>query len=222
MSLPTVAPRPASSVLVIRDSGSEIQVLMVQRPATGFFGGLMVFPGGAVEACDIERAVAPDMEYRIAAVRETAEEVGILVTTDGFVTPPPLRGAELLDAIDSSTLRSALAGLTLVSRWVTPSFAPKRFDTRFYITKLRGDPEVVLDADELVAHFWTSPQDALDRHAGGEWEMILPTVSHLRWLARWADVALAEAAASGTDGLTVIEPTTLDNGTLSARYRGEF
>jgi hypothetical protein len=131
-----------------------------------------------------------------------------------------MKGPGLLDEIGQTRLERAMSRLTLVSRWLTPQFAPKRFDTRFFLARIEGDPEVVLDREELVSHVWTTPQSALARSERGEWKLILPTVAHLRWLAKWDNVAEAERSARGTDGLTIIEPVALDDGTLLARYRG--
>ena len=47
-----VHPRPAASVLLVRDIEARLEVLVVERPARGYFGGLYVFPGGAVDPVD--------------------------------------------------------------------------------------------------------------------------------------------------------------------------
>lgn len=212
--------RPASTVLVIRpSSGSGIEVLMVQRPSRGFFGGLMVFPGGALESCDFAPNPAfDDSEHRMAGIRETAEEVGFLVTSTGLVPSPRIKGRDLVDWWNSSGIDPGFERMTLVSRWVTPEGAPTRFDTRFYLVAIDDDPEIVLDSDELVGHAWITPLRGIDEVRQGIWQMILPTMSHLRWLSRHATVESAVAAAGGADGLTVIEPVASD-GELRVRYR---
>jgi 8-oxo-dGTP pyrophosphatase MutT (NUDIX family) len=212
--------RPASTVLVIRpSSGSGIEVLMVQRPSRGFFGGLMVFPGGALESCDFVTISAfDDSEHRMAGIRETAEEVGFLVTSTGLVPSPSVKGGQLVDWWNSSGIDPGFERMTLVSRWVTPEGAPTRFDTRFYLVAIDDDPEIVLDSDELVDHAWVSPRRGIDEVRQGTWQMILPTMSHLRWLSRYATVEAAVAAAVGADGMTVIEPVASD-GELMVRYR---
>lgn len=221
MSDSTIFPRPASSVVMIREGSADLEVLMVERPPRGFFGGLMVFPGGAVEDCDVELASTLDDQHRVAAVRETAEEVGILITGAAPRPSPAARGATLLAEVGADRVRAAASQLILISRWITPSSAPKRYDTWFFLAGVDGDPEITLDREELVGHCWVTPRNALRRLEAGDWNMILPTVSHLRWLSRFSSRADAEMAASGTDGLTIIEPVTLADGTLSARYRGE-
>lgn len=216
---PVIA-RPASTVLVIRDN-PHLEVLMVRRPQRGFFGGLMVFPGGAIEDCDAAYGSDEDAAYRVAGLRETAEEVGFVLTDDGFENAPELRGADLLDHLAESGIDLGLARLTLVSRWITPPIAPKRFDTRFYLAPIDGDPDIRLDTQELEDWVWVRPNDALSRRESGDWSMILPTISHLRWLERQPDVLSAVSSALGADGLTIIEPIE-ENGHLAVRYRGDI
>lgn len=219
MPAPPVHARPASSVMLVRPSARAMEVLMVKRPERGFFGGLMVFPGGAVDDCDLRHVNDPDLCFCVAGLRETAEEVGILITRDGFTTSPRLRGGDLLDSVGMDELEAGSKRMGLVSRWVTPAAAPKRFDTRFYLTAIDGDPDIVLDADELIDHEWVEPDVALAYGSDGEWPMILPTVAHLKWLARFDSVDQAVEESRAADGLTIIEPVTLEDGTFSARYR---
>ena len=148
-----VEPRPAATLLLVRESIVGIEVLMVERPARGYFGGLMVFPGGAVEPVDASplamRAVTgtgPDHHFRVAALREVAEEIGLALTATGAVPAPGLLGQPLLEALVADGIRLDGEGLVLISRWVTPVSAPVRYDTRFYVTSVAGDPTLRLDS----------------------------------------------------------------------------
>ncbi|HSO49562.1 MAG TPA: hypothetical protein VLS86_03365, partial [Acidimicrobiia bacterium] len=60
MTDPPVPARPAATVMLLRDAEPGVEVLMVSRPARGFFGGLTVFPGGAVDPED-ESALAAEV-----------------------------------------------------------------------------------------------------------------------------------------------------------------
>ena len=89
----TVTPRPASTVLLLRDSkAAEIEVfMMVRHHQIEFNSGALVFPGGSVEIGDqaiVERNElysggagldAASLSFRIAGIRETFEESGILL-----------------------------------------------------------------------------------------------------------------------------------------------
>lgn len=221
MPVPKVEARPAATVMLARDVVAGVEVLMVTRRSRGFFGGLTVFPGGAVDPIDRTRPAAIragedhlDLEYRVAALRELAEETGLAITSHGVFPAPAERGEALLLALDADGTRLDAGLLTLVSRWVTPEEAPTRFDTRFYLTTVGETPEVRLDRDELVAHMWLAPDQALAMEASGELEMFLPTVAHLRWLSRWTEVAEAVAAAHGVDGRSLVRPKRMGDGSL--------
>src|SRR3990170_4344097 len=98
-----VEPRPAATLVLLRDSARGMEVLLTERPRElRFMGGAIVFPGGAVAHADLDPrwdAVAPmdaaaaaalDDSPEIAraahvcALRESFEEVGLLLA-DGPV-----------------------------------------------------------------------------------------------------------------------------------------
>ena len=86
-----VSSRPAATILLLRDTPRGPEVLMTRRsPSASFAPGAYVFPGGVVDPMDSSpaaRAVSiwrPDqpedlLAYAAAAVRESFEELGILL-----------------------------------------------------------------------------------------------------------------------------------------------
>jgi 8-oxo-dGTP pyrophosphatase MutT (NUDIX family) len=92
-----VAPRPASSVILLRDGELGPEVFMVERQRSAkFVGGAHVFPGGRVDAEDAEAedlciglddAAASQrlaverggLAHYVAAIRECFEEAGVLL-----------------------------------------------------------------------------------------------------------------------------------------------
>jgi len=107
MSTTPPTPRPASTVLLLRDSRRaerEIEVfMMVRHYQIEFVSGALVFPGGSVDANDREIITHPELysgnegfdpqslSFRIGGIRETFEESGILLARQ--------RGSkELIDA----------------------------------------------------------------------------------------------------------------------------
>src|ERR1700731_3770206 len=87
-----VNPRPASTILLLRDGASEIEVfMMVRHYEIEFNSGALGFPGGSVDKGDREIIASPSLysggegldpgalSFRIAAIRETFEESGILL-----------------------------------------------------------------------------------------------------------------------------------------------
>ena len=99
-------PRPASTVILVREDQGEFQVYLLQRSEkSGFFPGNYVFPGGAVQSEDRDPLfleghldltldeisqrlgngiTAEDvLAYGISAIRETFEEAGALLGHTG-------------------------------------------------------------------------------------------------------------------------------------------
>lgn len=221
MSPQPVEPSPAATLLLLRDRGNGVQVLMVRRRDFGFFGGLMVFPGGGVDAIDrgpLARQVVvsarADSAHRAAALRELAEETGLLLVGRDAVPAPREKDEQLYRALSAAGVTLAGDDLVLVSRWVTPESAPRRFDAVFYVASVDGTPEVRIDTSELTEHHWVAPEEALSRHESGEWPMFLPTVAHLRWLQRHESAEAAVEAARGADGRTSIVPKRMEDGSL--------
>lgn len=212
-------PDPAASVLLLRPAVGGFEVLMVHRNARGFFGSFVVFPGGRVDEIDVPvgHTRDDDLSHRHAAIRELAEETGIYLGVDTVLAAPDLRGQALLSWMTEQTA-PAVDALVLISRWVTPKGAPRRFDARFYLASCEQAPEVEIDADELVGHSWVAPAEALLQHENGDWPMISPTLSHLRWLARRRSIEEAFASARGADGRTLIEPRVVEDGSLLPIY----
>ncbi|HET9259477.1 MAG TPA: NUDIX domain-containing protein, partial [Acidimicrobiia bacterium] len=125
------SPDPAATVILLREGEGAFEVLMVKRNAKGVFGSMVVFPGGRVDECDVRNGytAADDVSHRLAGIRELAEEAGILLTDDGAVAAPGLKGTQLYEWVESSGHQLATSHLTLVSRWVTPEISARRFDT---------------------------------------------------------------------------------------------
>src|SRR5476649_2460812 len=95
----SMIPRPAATLILVRDATSGMEVFMIRRTlSAAFMGGAHVFPGGAVDATDAAAELAAccdgldDIEasrllvvergglaYWIAAMRECFEEAGLLL-----------------------------------------------------------------------------------------------------------------------------------------------
>lgn len=193
---------------------------MVMRNSRGFFGSFVVFPGGRVDDIDAPTGATPtdEMSHRRAAIRELSEEAGLLATRSGVVEAPAAKGTAFYEWLDTSSAVIDTDRLVLVSRWVTPEGAPRRFDTRFYLLSCDADREVRIDTDELVDYAWATPVEALTRYRVGEWPMILPTLAHLRWLAKRSSIEDAFASAHGADGRSLIEPRRADDGSIIPVY----
>jgi len=238
MSAPTDAPRPASTVVLVRDGETPaggLEVLMVRRSAGMAFGAsAWVFPGGKVASADSDPAW-DDLSggsyddyvraLRVAAAREVFEESGLLLAT---------RNGEALSADDCAAfdiertrvegeperfimlmraagLRLSLDQLVPFAHWITPSFEPRRFDTHFFLVRAPSAQIARHDGREAVDHQWVAPADLLEKRVRGEAKLMFPTRLNLEVLARSTSAAEAEAAARSRSVVTV-EPQVVERG----------
>jgi 8-oxo-dGTP pyrophosphatase MutT (NUDIX family) len=204
-----VEPRLAATVLLVRDAPFE--VLMVKRNERGPFASAFVFPGGVVEENDYseswlpylqsgEHEIAEHRALRIAACRETWEEVSIL---PGSAGDPVAKGtaprSHFFEYIARGGIQLALSKLVLFSHWITPLSIPKRFDTHFFICRTDSTNPGQCDGTETVALEWLQPRQALASADRGDRSFLLPTHENLRLLAESANADEAiERARSRT------------------------
>lgn len=238
-------PRPAATVLLVRDSPnpapgrSRLQVFLQRRVAgMAFAGGMTVFPGGGVDtadhgadltwigpgpeawadrlSCDVDLAGA----FVCAAVRETFEECGVLLTD---ATTPSLQDARAELVARRSTLGDVLggAGLALRSdllrawaRWVTPEESPKRYDTTFFVALVPEGQDADAHTSEAVEATWWHPVDALASWERGEMQLMPPTFHTLQEIAQLADSAAVLAAAEHRVVRPVIPRVRKENGRI--------
>jgi 8-oxo-dGTP pyrophosphatase MutT (NUDIX family) len=151
-----------------------------------------------------------------AAVRETFEETGVLFAGPSATTVVASTADEEWEA-DRHALETRELSLTELlarrelilrtdllgawSRWVTPAFEPRRYDTAFFIAALPPGQlarDVSGEADSTV---WTSAARAIADHAAGSVLMLPPTITTLREIApyRTADAALEAATKRSLD-----------------------
>jgi 8-oxo-dGTP pyrophosphatase MutT (NUDIX family) len=172
-------PISAATVVLVRDGDDGIEVLLLQRGDTRVFGGMWVFPGGRVDPEDFPPEDPNDLPSatRAAAVRESAEEVGLVVDP---------------------------AGLVPLSHWLPPPIAPKRYSTWFFLAPAPAGT-VVVDGGEIMHHEWLTPPAVLQRHATGEIALAPPTWVTLHQLGEHASVADALTDATARDPIPYYE-----------------
>jgi glyoxylase-like metal-dependent hydrolase (beta-lactamase superfamily II)/8-oxo-dGTP pyrophosphatase MutT (NUDIX family) len=191
--------RDAACVVLIRGYGSSLEVFWVRRSdAVPFQPGFMAFPGGKVDAADAAfdvPGVADDFERaaRVCAVREALEETGVLLAHAGAADPNTVSAARaallegrvtLADVAREHGWALAPESLTFAGRWQTPVFAPVRFDTLFFLSRLPEGQEPTVIPGELAGGEWVQPLDALARYRKGELTFAAPIL--------WTLIALAE------------------------------
>jgi 8-oxo-dGTP pyrophosphatase MutT (NUDIX family) len=220
-------------MLLLRDGPRGVEVFMATRhKGSGFMPGILVFPGGAVDADDADPRLVngshqEDAVSRIACVREAFEEAGILLARP--VGESRLVSAERLDDLTrryrarlcageasfaammaAEGLDAAVDLLVPFARWITPIVRTKRFDARFYLARAPEGQIGAHDNAELVDSRWITPDEAFDLAGRGDIRIVFATRSHLRLLAksRTVDAALDDARRRP---LPVVEPQPFDS-----------
>ena len=145
----TTPPRPAATVMLLRDAADGLEVFMVRRHGlSDVLGGAYVFPGGKVDREDglselLARVDQPVQALHaalgeptlpadtaasmyVAALRETFEEAGLLLATDE--RPLDIARAQALsrdgvpftEMLQQLDIRLAVGRLVPWTRWITP------------------------------------------------------------------------------------------------------
>ena len=179
--------RAAATVVLLHPE--TFQVYVLRRASTMVFGGMHAFPGGRVDPDDRPETIrqdwaewlgVPDEQARAvvgAAARELFEEAGVLLAgpvgkpdrTVGDVGGPDWEADRAAVAARELAMTDLLArrGLRLRddlllpwSRWITPEFEPKRFDTWFFVALLPAGQTARDVSGEADATTWISPAAA--------------------------------------------------------------
>jgi 8-oxo-dGTP pyrophosphatase MutT (NUDIX family) len=255
-----VKPRPASTILLLRDSlgtggpdtrRGEIEVfMMVRHYEIDFNSGALVFPGGSVDKGDQEIIARPELysggegldadtlSFRIAAIRETFEESGILLArpkgSKALIDPKRASEIEALtraDLCDNKTtflkvladnqLLLALDELVPYAHWITPEGMPKRFDTWFFLAAAPPEQAGAHDGKESTDSIWVSPREALAGGESGRFKLPFPTTRNLIKLGKQPSVRAALDESRGQSIVTVMPVMTKLNGGRQLRIPRE-
>lgn len=234
--------RPASTVVILRDSAEGIEVFMVVRNhQIDFASGALVFPGGKVDKEDGDPAwtelapqipTAPDRAFFIAAGRETFEEAGLVLArrrgsdsildaeaADRLVETyraPLLKGEmSFVDIVRREELALASDLMVPFAHWITPEMVPKRFDTHFFLVAAPMAQVGAHDGGESTEGIWVKPQQALSAAAAGTRTLVFATRMNLEKLSRYATVTEAVAVTRSQPVVTVMpKATTTPEGRL--------
>ena len=145
----TAPPRAAASVVMLRDSAAGMEVLLQKRhAASSVLGGAHVFPGGKLDAADMELDMSAHLDQdvqalhealcepalspmeaaglHVAAFREAFEECGLLLAHGASQRVAELATLRVTQGLDFNRLLADLSlrldtgNLVPWSRWITP------------------------------------------------------------------------------------------------------
>jgi 8-oxo-dGTP pyrophosphatase MutT (NUDIX family) len=132
------------------------------------------------------------------AARELFEEVGVMLAR-GSQTLTVGQRASLFDDLESGRmtwpdlldhygLNLDANDFTFAGRWVTPPFAPRRFDTWFFLAHCppKQEPQVTADS-ELESGEWIAAGDAYSRWQRSEVIVVPPVLHAMKTLSAGLD-----------------------------------
>jgi 8-oxo-dGTP pyrophosphatase MutT (NUDIX family) len=231
-----VRPKDATTVILLREATEldkgNFEILMVLRnQKSKFVPGSHVFPGGCLDREDSlpemehfctgidqkkARVMLPDMSSPdralgvwIAGIRETFEEVGLLMAYHVDNTLVSFSSDHLLERFRSyrqrlqkgeislktillnEELKLATDRLHYFSHWITPELLPLRYDVRFFIAEAPPNQVAMHDGIELTSHMWITPKQALDAFNRNRLDMVVPTLVTVEELAGYTSIAHA-------------------------------
>jgi len=195
-------PRHASSLLVLAErANGQFSILFVKRAKTNkFMPKFYVFPGGKVDDSDgslfhnvdtnfssFRKADGDSLDQRVACLRETFEETGLLLSQKKGMVQVPDREAwrtrvkenpnSFKDLCDTMNISPGLENLYLWTNIITPVQEKRRYDTWFYIAIIPEESQAFYDpAGETTDCVWYSPTTALELHQKGQFLLSPPQV----------------------------------------------
>jgi 8-oxo-dGTP pyrophosphatase MutT (NUDIX family) len=199
----TANPRPAATVVMLRDGPAGPEVFLVRRhEGMPFMGGAHVFPGGRVDAADYDATVAwcdgvdhaaqqlgtlnphDAMAYHVAAVRELFEEAGVLLARDAAGRFVSLAGAAARERFKQYR-KEVHSGSASVRRIVEREHLRLALDSLVLFAHWVTPP---IDARQFDTRFFLSPvpPDQAPVHDEAE-------TTHSAWLTPAAAIAQCQA-----------------------------
>ena len=214
------------------EGNSPLEVFMVVRHhAIDSFSGALVFPGGKLEDADgdarlrarcggADKIADGELKFRIAGVREAFEECGVLLARKrgqrALIAAADLKAIEekwrarlakdeasIVDLVEAEDLELATDLMVPFAHWITPTFAPRRFDTWFFLAEAPEDQIALHDGSESVDSVWIAPQDAIDEATAGRRTLVHATTKNLELLTEGVTVTGAISQATERKIVTV-------------------
>ncbi|KAI9203167.1 uncharacterized protein BJ171DRAFT_511030 [Polychytrium aggregatum] len=186
-------------------SAGNFRILTVKRNDSGSYASAHVFPGGKLEPVDtlpwrVHGAAEPNLDHRLAAIRESFEEVGF----HGLLDSPPNSSpnfVQLRNQLNAGQINFQqlctdhnlvpnVSKMVHWSSWITPPMISHRFNTQFYLTVADRSRQEILDlgsdGTEVVQLDWLSPKEAIDAFDRGDINLFLPQYYTLWELQRYS------------------------------------
>ncbi|CAH0405182.1 unnamed protein product [Chilo suppressalis] len=172
------------------------------------------------------------ISLRITAIRETFEELGVLICSRTHKGKKTQLSADLISDIDIKSWQKKVSSnpeellnlckehkcypdiwsLHFWSNWLSPVALPKRFDTAFFVAALDNEIPQISNNSEVTDVKWSSPQEILEKNLRKELELYPPQAYELNRLIHFSDidVLVKYAAERSSSGCELIYPVVVE------------
>jgi 8-oxo-dGTP pyrophosphatase MutT (NUDIX family)/GNAT superfamily N-acetyltransferase len=177
---PDVPPRPAVSVIPLRDGPGGLEVFAQHRVGTmDFAAGAVVFPGGRVDEADYATTLVVPTDQQQAWSQTFLPAANVLVT------------AGIREVAEECGVHLDPTTLVPWDNWVTPPGGRRRFDVAFFVTAVgMADSERWGNTTtEAVRSVWEPVTGLLAAETAGAVRLMPPTKALLTELAEFTTSA---------------------------------
>ena len=184
---------------MIREGAQGLEVFIQHRVSTmDFAAGMVVYPGGRVDAQDVAEAQSQAIPHALAvehaklwkdsSIWEKNEQQAVL-------DAGTLLAAARREIFEETGAHLEVTQLRPWANWITPPDNPKRFDTFFYVAQVQPGQEPKHQTTEADNSEWIRPTELLTKFERGEVGLMRPTRTTLEDLAALGTVAAAMSVA---------------------------
>jgi 8-oxo-dGTP pyrophosphatase MutT (NUDIX family) len=242
-----VTPVPAATLVLLRSrSAGAFEVLLIRRhSASKFETGdgaddaaawcRSLDAAHAARRLDLASPPAAALGHWVGVIRETFEEVGILLAYAPDGRPVRVDGGRYADyrracqadhrafwaMLRAERLTLATDTLVYFAHWITPEIQPLRFDTRFFAAPMPEGQEAVADEREINEVRWLAPREAIDANARGQLSLRNPTVKNLELFDGAPTAAAALERLNGRDVRTILPRVIIEGDKRRVLLPGE-
>jgi len=185
---------------MIREGAQGLEVFIQHRVSTmDFAAGMVVYPGGRVDAQDVAEAQSESIPHALAVEHATLWKDSSIWEKDeqqAVLDAGTLLAAARREIFEETGAQLDVTQLRPWANWITPPDNPKRFDTFFYVAQVQPGQEPRHQTTEADNSEWIRPAELFAKFKRGEVGLMRPTRTTLEDLAALGTVAAAMSVAT--------------------------
>lgn len=171
--------KPSATLILLRQTGTGMETLLLKRNKEMAFGSAWVFPGGKID---------PEDYLQVSLAQQTQSLTAIDATLHDHAEITAAFHAAVRESKEEAGVDMQAQDLVLMSCWTTPILGDRpRFRTWFFVGEIGNQP-IVVDGNEMIDYRWIQVKDAIDITVVRELGMLPPTYNTLIEINQYANV----------------------------------